>query len=333
MRSIFFWQHHLNKLRWFVLSLVMALLILLPYISVYQNYAAAHAYDLLAEEEVKIYDAMEWLTTPFVGSDVVNDLNAVKGTTWSGTFFGLKLSDPLAVLGQMAAQLKVYEPFLITALIPVLATVLFGRFYCGWICPATFLYEITDKIALFLRRIGFPAGRRRLDPRWKYGVLALGVGLSFFLGTVLFSTIYPPAILGRALYYGIAMNSMGVGVVFFAVTLLFDLFVARRGFCRYLCPGGALYALLGARRPVRIQRRVEQCNDCTLCDQECQFGLHPMSDAFGLECNNCTACIAVCPTDALSFALRLTDQPPQGHGHLGSVYLREHSEHSEQENP
>ncbi len=315
------WRH-LNKLRWLTLTLVFAMLVLIPTISVYQHFLSAHAYDLLAPHEVRLYDAMEWLTAPFVGADPVKDLDALKGNTWSGTLFGLQLSDPMAVLGQIAAQLKVYTPFLLTALIPIAFTVFFGRFYCGWICPATLIYELVDKVAVFLRRAGFPVGSRRLDLRLKYLVLAVGLGLSTLLGTVVLSAIYPPAILGREVYYYIGFSGFGIGAVFFLITVLFDLFVARRGFCRYLCPGGALYALLGRYRLLRIQRVVSDCNDCSHCDQECPFGLHPMRDDFGQECNNCTACIAVCPTDALVFKMALKDGPPQGYGHLGSHYQK-----------
>lgn len=314
---------HLNKARWVTLTLVFALLVLLPYISLYQNYVAAHAYDLLSPAETRIYDAMEWITAPIVKSDPAKELNIIKGNTWSGTLFGLQLSDPLALVGQMAAQLEVYTPFLITALIPIAFTVLFGRFYCGWICPATFLYEIHDKLMWFARRAGFRVGGRRLDLRLKYLVLAVGVGLSVTLGTVVFSAIYPPAIVAREIQYWVTVNGIGAGAAFFVMTLLFDTLVARRGFCRYLCPGGALYSLLGRYRILRIQRIPHHCNDCTLCDQECQFGLEPMRDRFGQECNNCTACMAVCPTDALTFRLQLKDQPYQGHGHLAPSARRE----------
>ena len=319
------WRH-LNKLRWLTLSLVFALLVLIPYISVYQHFLSAHAYDLLAPHEVRLYDAVEWLTAPFVGADPVKDLDVLKGNTWSGRLFGLELSDPLAVLGQIAAQLKIYVPFLLTALIPIVFTIFLGRFYCGWLCPATLIYELVDKVSVYLRRAGFPVGGRRLDTRLKYLVLVVGVGLSALLGTVAFSAIYPPAIIGREVYYYIAFSGFGVGAVFFLVSLIFDVLVARRGFCRYLCPGGALYALLGRYRLLRIQRRVTECNDCTLCDQECQFGLHPMSDHFGQECNNCTACIAVCPTDALVFQMAWKDGKPQGHGHRGPVYQKQHAD-------
>ncbi|MBT5809198.1 MAG: hypothetical protein HOI19_02440 [Rhodospirillaceae bacterium] len=45
-----------------------------------------------------------------------------------------------------------------------------------------------------------------------------------------------------------------------------------------------------------------------------------MHDDFGQECNNCTACMAICPTEALTFTIRPTDAPEQGPGHLGHKY-------------
>ncbi len=312
-------RRHLNKLRWVILSLVFTMLVLLPFISVYQTYVAAHAYDLLAPSEKQLYDVMEALTAPLTDDPAV-ELDAIKGTTWSGTFFGLKLSDPLAVAGQMAAGLSVHWPFLATALIPLAFTVVFGRFFCGWICPATLIYELNTNLRAWLRKAGLRLGNRRFDRRLKYLALAIGLALSMTTGSVLVAAVYPPAIIGREIYYAVALGGFGAGAVFFVLTLLFDLLVARRGFCRYLCPGGALYSLLGRYRLLRIGRVVEACNDCAKCNGMCEFGLDPMADGFGQECNNCSACIAVCPTDALIFRLDTRDLPRQGPGHLGRRY-------------
>ncbi len=317
-KPFFLWRH-LNKLRWVTLSLVLAMLVLLPLLHVYQTYTAAYAYDLLAPSEKRLYDVMEALTAPFT-SNPARDLDAVKGNTWSGTFWSLKLSDPLAALGQSAAGLTLYWPFWLTALIPIALTVVFGRFFCGWICPATFLYELNTNFAAWLRWAGFEVGNRHFDKRIKYGMLALGLIGSAMSGSILVAAIYPPAIIGREIYYGIALGGLGAGTVFFLGTLLFDLLVARRGFCRYLCPGGALYSLLGRYRILRIRRIVENCNDCAKCNVVCEFDLDPLRDGFGQECNNCTACMAICPTDAMTFVIRPTDYPAQGPGHLGREY-------------
>jgi len=263
---------HLNKLRLLVLARIFSMLVLLPFIHIYQTFTAAHAYDLLLPNEKLIYDSMEWLTSPFV-HDAEHDLDIVKGTTWSGNLFGLQLSDPLAVVSQMSASLSVYWPFLLTALIPVAVTVLLGRVFCGWICPATFIYELNDTVAGWLRRAGVPLGDKEFDKRLKYVVLVVGLVMSMLLGSIVTAAIYPPAIIGRELYYAIAQGGFGVGAVFFILTILFDLLVARRGFCRYICPGGALYSLLGRYRLLRIQRVVSQCNDCKKCNVVCEFGL------------------------------------------------------------
>ncbi len=315
----FFLWRHLNKLRWLSLGLVFAMLVFLPFAHLYQTYVAAHAYDLLAPSEQRLYDVMEALTAPFT-DDPAQDLDAIKGNTWSGTFWGLRLSDPLAALGQTAAGLSFHWPFLLSALIPVVLTMVFGRFFCGWICPATFIYELNTNFAAWLGWAGFKVGGRRFDKRLKYGVLGLGLIASALTGSVLVAAVYPPAIIGREIYYATAMGGFGAGAVFFLGTLLFDLLVARRGFCRYLCPGGALYSLLGRYRLVRIKRIVETCNDCAKCNAVCEFDLDPLRDNFGQECNNCTACMAVCPTDALTFTLRPADIAAQGPGHLGRQY-------------
>jgi len=313
------WQRHLNKIRWIVLSIIFGMLVLLPFLHLYQTYEAAHAYDLLLPVEKTIYDSMEWLSQPFV-NDPVKDLNQLKGTTWSGTLFGLKLSDPLAAVAQSAAGKTIYWPFWLTVLIPVLLTIVLGRFYCGWICPATFVYELNDNLAAWLRRCGLPVSRLKLNKQLKYIVLGIGILLSMITANVLFASIYPPAVLGREIYYAIALSGFGPGMVYFLLTMLFDLMVARRGFCRYVCPGGALYSFLGRYRLFRIKRDVTQCNDCAKCNVVCQFGLDPLHDDFGQECNNCTACIAVCPTDALSFTASINDATFQGAGHLGHEY-------------
>lgn len=320
-KPFFLWKH-LNKLRWISLFVVFGMLIVLPFLHVYQTYVAAHAYDLLAPSEKQLYDLMETVTSPFV-SDPEVQLDAVKGNTWSGTFWGFQLSDPLAVVGQAAAGLMLYWPFILTALIPFVLTAVFGRFFCGWICPATLLYELNTTLAALLRKAGLHIGNKRYDRRLKYAVLLLGVVISAVTGSVVFASFYPPVLIGREIYYAVALSGFGAGAVFFLLTLLFDLLVARRGFCRYLCPGGALYSLLGRFRLFRIRRIVENCNDCNKCTAVCEFGLDPLRDKFGQECNNCSACIAICPTDAMTFYISPVDIPYQGPGHLGRRYRRE----------
>jgi len=319
MKTPFILWKHLNKLRWLTLISVFSLLILIPYMHLYQTYIAAHAYDLLAPNEKEVYDMMESITAPFV-HDAEIDLDALKGNTWSGSLFGFQMSDPLAVVGQVAGSLKLYWPFIVTALIPFLLSAIFGRFFCGWICPATLLYELNSNLRDLLRKAGLHTGNKRYDRRLKYVVLLVGLIFAMISGSVIFASFYPPAVIGREIYYAVALGGFGTGAVYFLMTLLLDLLVAKRGFCRYLCPGGALFSLIGRFRLFRIKRVVENCNDCAKCTAVCEFGLDPLRDNFGQECNNCSACIAICPTDAMTFYVAINDIEYQGPGHLGHKY-------------
>jgi len=330
-------QKNLNTLRWIVLTSVFLMLFVMPWVYLYQTYVAAHAYDRLHPTEKTVYNSVDYgvklvtaLRKPFV-KEAKPDLDAFKGTTWSGKLMGYAITDPLAVASQVAASKSIYWPFALTALIPILLTVLLGRFFCGWICPATLLYELNDNLASWLRRRGLPVTKRKLDRRLKYAVLVVGLLMSVAYGATVFASIYPPLLMGREMSYVIAFGSFSVGMTFLLITLLFDMFVARRGFCRTLCPGGALYSLLGKFRLVRIQRDVKTCNDCAKCNAVCQFGLDPMRDGFGMECNNCSACIKVCPEDSLLFSLRTSDIAYQGPGHEGKLAHKMESEKKQNE--
>lgn len=321
----FFLWRHLNKLRWLTLSTVFLIILLLPMLGIYQSYVAAHAYDLLYPQQKFLYDSMEWLTQ-LVTSDPETALDQVKGTTWSSTIFGYTFSDPLAVVSQIFASQKLNMTFVLSALIPVILSVIFGRFFCGWICPASLIYELNSNLSVWLEKWGLKpflkSNNPALNKKFKYFSLAVVLVTSLILGSVLAAAIYPPAIIGREIYYAIALGGFSSGALFFLITILFDLLITRRAFCNYLCPGGALYSLLGRYRPLRIKRIVENCNDCEKCNAVCEFKLTPQQDEFGQECNNCTACIAACPTDAMTFVISIQDSPYQGPGHLGKAYKK-----------
>jgi len=320
----------LNKLRLASLIIVFTMLITLPLIAVYQTLIDTHSYDLLAPSEKVFFDTMESITAPVVQHQTYK-LDYIKGTTWSGDFFGYSISDPLAVVSQTAATKSISWSFIATMLLPLVATLLLGRFFCGWICPATFVYELNSLFKLWLERRGVRISQKKFDRRFKYLVLIIGLVISTLTGVIWVSAIYPPAILGREFYYRIVLGGFGSGGIFFLLTLIFDTFFQRRAFCRYVCPGGALYSLLGRYRPVRIQRIVNNCNDCVKCNVVCEFGLKPMSDQFGQECNNCTACIAACPEEALEFKIAIQDLPPQGPGHQSERYLLASAEGTQDE--
>ena len=67
----------------------------------------------------------------------------------------------------------------------------------------------------------------------------------------------------------------------------FEIFVSRRWWCKYMCPGGGLYSLIGFVRPVRMKLVQENCTHCGDCVVACPVGLNPMMNRLGIECGNC----------------------------------------------
>lgn len=240
---------------------------------------------------------------------------SVRGSTWSLELFGLTLTDPLAVLESIAASRSLRWVLIVGALIPVLGTLLLGRVFCSWICPAGFLLELSGKLRRVLRFFELEPGKARLWHGNKVVILALGLAFSFVVGLPLLGYLYPPAIVGRELHNGVTVlfdraeegllgfSAAGLTLAswFLLAIALVELGFGPRLWCRSLCPGGAVYTLLGQRRVVNVERDPESCTRCGECVLACEMGLSPMTDRIGSECDNCGKCVADCPDDALSW--------------------------------
>ncbi|MDP6581331.1 MAG: 4Fe-4S binding protein [Vicinamibacterales bacterium] len=276
---------------------VLVLLVVIPTLSLYDN---------LRNQRDEVGIEARWDTS--LVHQLVEDLDdpsrvtqSVRGSVWTLKVGELVISDPLAVIDFIGAARVIFDHFLITALIPVLASLLLGRVFCGWLCPADLLFELGTKIRGWTG-IETDVGFARIT---KFAILALGLVAGVVLGTQIFAEIYPPRIIGGELYLWITFGVVSAGAWFFLALLAFEIFVSRRFWCRYICPGGALYSLLGRWRILRLTLVAQECTDCTRCNAVCEFGLDPMRGRFGQECNNCGLCVRACAPGALVYRVGL----------------------------
>jgi len=215
--------------------------------------------------------------------------------------------------------------------VPVLLlTLLFGRAFCGWVCPLGTLIDGADKGVRPNRERR--THRERSWPRLKYYVLA-AVAASAILGSQLVWFLDPIALTFRSLTLGFfapldravhalsavpglgwmefpaifpdqrAAYGSGFAALLMLAAILAGGVLSRRFWCRSLCPLGALLGIV-ARVPLFRRRVGAGCNECTLCQRDCKM------DAIGAkgkrtaaaECIFCYSCDELCPQGAIRMA-------------------------------
>jgi MauM/NapG family ferredoxin protein len=206
--------------------------------------------------------------------------------------------DPLVwIAGSMAS--REIAPYALLALALVLTTLLFGRVFCGWICPLGTVIDAGRVMARRKRRRADPPGGRRL----RYWILAALLGLAL-AGVNLSGWLDPLVLSSRAVHaaarFGVFGPSAWIAWGLVAVAVLLTLLAARY-WCRSLCPLGTLLSL--AARTPWLGRWVSQtCNDCGVCATVCPMDRAPGDSSVG-DCLVCRRCEAVCPRQSILFGL------------------------------
>ena len=215
------------------------------------------------------------------------------------------LKDVIVALVTGTFALSALTGSLITLAVVLGVTVLWGRFFCGYLCTFGALQELLA----FARKKLIPEVRRmpekadKLLKYVKYGVLLAVVLLVWVLQLPVDSTFSPWGVFGALLSGNLTVMGEAVPTIGFGLLLgiLILSFFVERAFCRYLCPLGALFTPLSAGRLFRIRRLETACTGCQQCTRTCAMGVTVHEDDFvrSGECIDCMRCMAVCRPQAL----------------------------------
>ena len=244
-----------------------------------------------------------FMSGPFLGVWIL------KGNLASSTLLGeIPFTDPFIALQSIVAGHELAAPAITgVALILALYLLVGGRSFCAWVCP---INPVTDAAASLRDALGFKANVR-LSRFVRHGLVLVILLVSYLMHDIAFEAVNPITILHRGILFG-----MGVGWLVILAVFLFDLFVAKHGWCGHICPVGAFYGLINRFSLTRISARDRaSCTDCGDCFRVCPEP-HVISPALyprevhtspiiaSSDCITCGRCIDVCDPGVFNFTHR-----------------------------
>lgn len=191
----------------------------------------------------------------------------------------------------------------------LIGAILFGRLFCGYICPAGGIQECAIMVNDKSPKQGWKNYIKYIIwVLWILAIVALfliqknDITVNFFYLTdhgISVANIY-----GYVIYYGVIL-------LIFMPSVLFG----KRIFCHYFCwmapfmvIGTKIGNLLSIKR-LRLQGDKAACISCHKCDKACPMSLsvtekvqkEKMDDS---ECILCGACVDICPKGAISYKFK-----------------------------
>jgi ferredoxin-type protein NapH len=237
------------------------------------------------------------------------DIQLLEGALTASRFMGFHMADLNSALQVTLAFKHMVLNLVIGTVTVIVIWLLFGgRTFCSWVCPYHLLSEWAESLHLFLAKKGIVKDRtfnRKVRSVFYllFALLALGTGYTVF------ETISVTGIVSRALIYG-----PGVAMIWVGLVLLFEVFYSRRAWCRYVCPIGITYGVVGTISPLRVKFLVKDCHHEGECRKVCLVphvldvtikgrAAHTEVDV-SADCTRCGMCIDICPTNSLRFEIK-----------------------------
>ena len=222
--------------------------------------------------------------------------------------------DPLVLIITSIAQRFVITGAILSVFL-IAATLLFGRFFCGFICP---LGTTIDLIDVFIKkRINIGHSLKN----GKYYTLVFLI-IAAALGTSFLHFFDPLVILERSLtlvFYPVftffasifTLTATAVYtesmIALILLAIIFGLnFLSPRFWCRNLCPLGGLLALLSKISMFKFSF-FEGCTQCSICVKVCptdaiSFDAEKIDSG---ECIDCLRCQYECPKETIKYKASL----------------------------
>ena len=158
-------------------------------------------------------------------------------------------------------------------------TFVFGRFFCGYLCPVGTVQEIASHA---------PVPKVNWRQKKMFMVIRAGFFIVFLLMAFLLSASFLALFGIRDFFYLVftAGTMVFIGILLLSMTFY-------RPFCRLICPYAVLLSL-GAWKGLFKLQRTDACIECKKCEKACPADEAQRGDGKA-ECYLCGRCTDICP--------------------------------------
>jgi polyferredoxin len=166
-------------------------------------------------------------------------------------------------------------------------TTLFGRIWCGWLCPQTVLVDATSFMDASRKR-GYAARVAASAAVGAVGSIIAASMIGYFVS---------PYDLPSLFKTGGAPVPIVIGSwVVLTVILFLDLIAVRRDFCATVCPYAKMQGVLFDDRTLVVafdNRRTQECKECLVCVKACPVKIDIRKGPH-MACIHCAECVDAC---------------------------------------
>ncbi len=203
----------------------------------------------------------------------------------------------------------------------ILFTVIFGRVFCGWVCPQTIFMEMVFRKIEYWLEGDRKAQMALRSQSWNSKTLTRRILkiILFLAVSFAIANTFLMYIIGSDAVWNIATEpvSLHVGgflaIIIFSLVFFFVYYWFREQVCLIVCPYGRMQGVMldknsiavtydhvrGEPRTKHVKKTADQphgdCVDCLECIRVCPTGID-IRNGLQLECVNCTACMDACDT-------------------------------------
>ena len=182
----------------------------------------------------------------------------------------------------------------------IASSVLYGRVYCGYMCPQMIFSEASTGLQSWLKRkinkrfSRLPAARRSVMASTAFYTIAGAA--SIVLAFIFIAYFVEPRDLWNRLRVLDLQTAGGIAGATVTLITFLDFTLVRQKFCTSVCPYGYLQGLLGDKNTLLVHYRDEQreCIQCKKCVRVCEMGIDIRDSPLQIECIHCGECIDAC---------------------------------------